>query len=48
MTTSLGRDYFEDLYGHKLDPWRFATSDYEHEKYDATLGALPRRVMPTD
>ena len=42
MTASLGRDYFEDLYAHELDPWRFATSDYEHEKYDATLGALPK------
>ena len=41
-TASLGRDYFEDLYAKEADPWRFATSDYEHEKYDATLAALPR------
>lgn len=40
--SSLGRDYFENLYAKGADPWRFATSDYEHEKYNATLGALPR------
>jgi SAM-dependent methyltransferase len=39
---SLGRDYFEDLYAKEVDPWRFATSDYESEKYVATLDALPR------
>ena len=39
---SLGRDYFEDLYAKEADPWRFATSDYEREKYDVTLDALPR------
>jgi SAM-dependent methyltransferase len=42
VTASLGRDYFEDLYAREADPWRFATSSYEHEKYDATLDALPR------
>ena len=43
MTTiSLGRAYFEDLYAKDADPWRFATSPYEREKYDATLAALPR------
>jgi SAM-dependent methyltransferase len=41
-TVSLGRAYFEDLYGKEADPWRFATSDYERQKYDATLAALPR------
>jgi 2-polyprenyl-3-methyl-5-hydroxy-6-metoxy-1,4-benzoquinol methylase len=41
-TASLGRDYFEDRYAREADPWRFATSHYEHEKYDATLSALPR------
>lgn len=39
---SLGRPYFEDLYAKTPDPWRFATSDYERAKYDATLAALPR------
>ena len=41
-TVSLGRAYFEGLYARDADPWRFATSDYEREKYDATLAALPR------
>src|SRR3954468_16640037 len=33
--------YFERLYSSAPDPWRFATSDYEREKYAATLDALP-------
>lgn len=35
-------DYFEAMYRADPDPWRFATSDYEREKYAATLAALPR------
>jgi predicted TPR repeat methyltransferase len=34
--------YFERLYAKDPDPWRFASSDYEREKYAATLDALPR------
>jgi predicted TPR repeat methyltransferase len=41
MTNSLPPDYFEKLYAADADPWRFATSDYERAKYDATLAALP-------
>lgn len=33
-------DYFERLYADNPDPWDFATSDYEHRKYAATLAAL--------
>ena len=33
--------YFEALYAADPDPWRFATSDYERDKYAATLAALP-------
>ena len=33
--------YFEQLYASDPDPWRFATSDYERDKYAATLDALP-------
>jgi len=33
--------YFEQLYASDSDPWRFATSGYEREKYAATLEALP-------
>ncbi len=40
--TTIDADYFEALYADgDGDPWRFATSDYEREKYAATLAALP-------
>ncbi|MDT7953354.1 MAG: class I SAM-dependent methyltransferase [Acetobacteraceae bacterium] len=35
--------YFEQLYARDPDPWRFATSEYERDKYAATLAALPPR-----
>ena len=35
--------YFERLYARDPDPWRFATSEYERDKYAATLAALPPR-----
>ncbi len=35
--------YFEQLYARDPDPWKFATSDYERDKYAATLAALPSR-----
>ena len=38
---TLAADYFEGLYAADPDPWRFATSAYEAEKYAATLAALP-------
>ena len=37
----LDPDYFERLYQTDPDPWKFATSDYERDKYAATLAALP-------
>jgi SAM-dependent methyltransferase len=43
MSQSLTPEYFQKLYESDPDPWRFATSDYEQRKYDATLGALPAR-----
>ncbi len=42
-TSSLTPDYFDSLYAADADPWRFATSRYEAEKYAATLDALPDR-----
>jgi SAM-dependent methyltransferase len=36
----IGREFFEDLYGASEDPWEFATSGYEREKYANTLAAL--------
>jgi SAM-dependent methyltransferase len=39
---SLPPSYFDNLYQADPDPWRFATSDYEATKYEATIAALPR------
>lgn len=41
-TRSLTPEYFAGLYAEDLDPWRFASSDYERAKYEATLASLPR------
>jgi SAM-dependent methyltransferase len=38
---SLDARYFERKYASDADPWDFATSAYEAEKYRATLDALP-------
>jgi SAM-dependent methyltransferase len=35
-------EYFQRLYRQHEDPWNFATSGYERDKYAATLAALPR------
>jgi predicted TPR repeat methyltransferase len=40
---SLPASYFDALYAADPDPWRFATSVYERDKYATTLRALPRR-----
>jgi SAM-dependent methyltransferase len=40
-TASLDPAYFDGLYAADPDPWKFATSDYEREKYAATLAILP-------
>ena len=41
---TLTEKYFEDVYAAKDDPWNFATSEYEAEKYAATLKSLPREI----
>jgi predicted TPR repeat methyltransferase len=38
---SLQPSYFEDLYQANPDPWDFETSDYEAQKYQTTIKALP-------
>ncbi len=38
---SLGASYFAQIYQTNLDPWNFETSQYEREKYLASLAALP-------
>ncbi len=37
---SLSEDYFAELYAEHEDPWSFATSAYEAEKYTRSLAAL--------
>ena len=37
---SLTPDYFDALYQANPDPWKFKTSEYEAQKYAATLAAL--------
>jgi trans-aconitate methyltransferase len=39
---SLPASYFESRYQADIDPWRFRTSDYEKQKYQATVGALTK------
>lgn len=39
---TLPLSHFEDIYARGRDPWHFADSAYEREKYAASLGALPR------
>ena len=43
---SLDGNYFDDVYRANSDPWGFETSPYEHAKYAASLGALPRAHYP--
>ncbi len=42
LPPTLQPGYFERLYKDDPDPWRFATSGYEREKYAATVAALPQ------
>ncbi len=39
---TLTESYFDDVYRHNDDPWKFETSEYERNKYQATVKALPR------
>lgn len=41
---SLEPAYFERVYARDVDPWGFASSEYECAKYADTLAALPRRT----
>ena len=41
-STSLDKAYFDRVYEANDDPWSFATSPYEYQKYQATMAALPR------
>lgn len=39
---SLPPSYFDAIYQTDPDPWKFATSEYEAQKYAATIAALPK------
>lgn len=39
---SLPPCYFDKLYSDDRDPWKFETSEYEANKYAATIAALPK------
>ena len=41
--SSWSADHFRALYARDPDPWKFATSDYERDKYAATLALLGER-----
>lgn len=42
---SLPPAYFDALYARDPDPWRFATSEYEHQKYDRSLAATGEQAI---
>ena len=39
-TGTIPAEYFEQKYQADIDPWHFRTSEYERDKYQATLAAL--------
>ncbi len=39
---TLRPDYFDALYTADPDPWKFAASPYERDKYEITLEAMPK------
>lgn len=43
MSATAAVDRFERLYRESPDPWAYRTSEYERDKYAATLAALPKR-----
>ena len=39
---TLRPEYFDTLYTADRDPWKFAASPYERDKYEITLDAMPK------
>tara|TARA_R110002020_G_scaffold396182_2_gene606173 strand:- start:315 stop:1661 length:1347 start_codon:yes stop_codon:yes gene_type:complete len=39
-SSTLQRDYFDQLYSNNEDPWKFASSDYEKSKYEKSISVL--------
>jgi SAM-dependent methyltransferase len=44
---SLPTAYFDELYAHRSDPWRYLTRWYERRKRSITLASLPRERYTT-
>ena len=42
-TNTTSQTFFEEKYANDPDPWAFASSAYELNRYDATISALQRR-----
>ncbi|MEH1838533.1 MAG: SAM-dependent methyltransferase [Nostoc sp.] len=42
QSNSLPPSFFDNIYSKDPDPWKFETSDYEANKYAATIAALPK------
>jgi SAM-dependent methyltransferase len=40
--STIPAEYFEEKYKADIDPWHFRTSEYERDKYQATVAALGR------
>ncbi|MCX3267248.1 bifunctional PIG-L family deacetylase/class I SAM-dependent methyltransferase [Pedobacter agri] len=40
-SSTLSEDYFETLYNNNEDPWNFEKSEYERQKYERSLAAIP-------
>lgn len=40
-SNTLSEDYFETLYNSSEDPWNFEKSEYERQKYESSLTAIP-------
>ncbi len=45
-TQTLSHSYFNKIYADKVDPWGFATRQYEKDKYEDTVRALTKQVYP--
>lgn len=40
---SVNREYFDRVYRESEDPWHFESSEYERDKYEASLRVLPKQ-----
>jgi predicted TPR repeat methyltransferase len=45
MRQRIRPEFFDRLYEDGADPWGFETSEYERQKYAATIAALPGRPI---